>query len=435
MMAADAAKQASAHAYSFSSVFSPALAPTLPADCVSALNEVTKSNLALCQEALTTAKKENDLIYHASITSEVSLPAIEKASVAEPIPIQEVYAAPEVQKTVGQDIFTRLVPLSVHESASMYSEEKAKLVRAQSEAVDTADTEMMASLEYMGLPSSLNRFSSNEQQMSDLADLGPQMRGWMAHVRQTEVTQGASLRNLLAQLQQLKAQVSASLDTATRELDTEEKACERTRVQHAEAGFDQTPSSSCPEQRALRKEIKERRDALQAAHASDDQVLSTWSSCRADAELFIDGKEDRLEGIFVEALSSASASHGKAQDLLGADFDNESKEVPQMEAHIRSIREAMDQLDGMKRERRDVLQDLKEKVRLVRDVALHSKTHLTSMMCSSLPSRSKPTTSRTCSSSTAKARTLSRPCSPRNSKSSEPTKVASLQPFTTKKLL
>lgn len=363
MTAADAAKQASAQAYSFSSVFSPGLAPTLPADCVSALNEVTKSNLALCQEALTTAKKENDLIYHAAITSEASLPVIEKSPIAEPIPIQDVYAAPDVQKTVGQDIFTRLVPLSVHESASMYSEEKAKLVRAQTEAVDTADTELLTSLEYMGLPASLARFSSSgSNQQLQLSDLGPQMRGWLSQVKQTEAQSGATVRNLLAQLQQLKAQVSTTLDTAARELDTEEKACESARVQHAEHGFDQAPSASCSEQRALRSEIKERRDAVQAASTSDEMVLSTWSSCRADAELLVDGKEDQLEAIFAEALASAGANSGKAQDLLGSDFEDDSRDREQMEDHIQTIRANLGKLDAMKQERGEVLHDLKDQV-------------------------------------------------------------------------
>ena len=44
------------------------------------------------------------------------------------IPIQGFYGSPDVQKTIGQDIFIRHFPLSAHESASVYSEEKAKLV-------------------------------------------------------------------------------------------------------------------------------------------------------------------------------------------------------------------------------------------------------------------------------------------------------------------
>jgi hypothetical protein len=36
-----------------------------------------------------------------------------------------VYKAPDSQEYISKDIFIRLVPLSVHESAGVYSEEKA----------------------------------------------------------------------------------------------------------------------------------------------------------------------------------------------------------------------------------------------------------------------------------------------------------------------
>lgn len=50
----------------------------------------------------------------------------------------------------GQDIFSRLVPMGAHEASSMYSEEKAKLLRhitAQVEAKNTELTEFMSSLQ------------------------------------------------------------------------------------------------------------------------------------------------------------------------------------------------------------------------------------------------------------------------------------------------
>lgn len=361
-MAADHAKQASAHAYTFSSVYSPGTAPTLPPDAVPTLNEVTKKNLDLCNEALQTAKKENDLIYHASITSEASLPAIDKAPVAEPIPIQEVYAAPEVQKTVGQDIFTRLVPLSVHESASMYSEEKAKMVRAQSEAVDTADTEVLAALEYMGLPGSLSRFTANADTAS-LTDLGPQLREWIATVHQEETQPGPTMQRLLAELQQLKAQVTSTFENAARQLDVEEKACESARIQHADSGFDQAPSSSLSESKALRADITDRREAIQSASSSDDMVMQAWNDCKADAELLMDPSGEKVEAVFAQTMAGASG-HQQAQDLLGGDFEDQDQSRSQMDGAIRAIQENLGHLHAVRKERSEVLRDLKEKVRI-----------------------------------------------------------------------
>lgn len=50
----------------------------------------------------------------------------------------------------GPDIFSRLVPMVAHEASSMYSEEKAKLLRhviSQVEAKNTEFTEFMSSLQ------------------------------------------------------------------------------------------------------------------------------------------------------------------------------------------------------------------------------------------------------------------------------------------------
>ena len=43
--------------------------------------------------------------------------------------LHDVCGPPDVQKTIGKDFLIMLVPLSVHESASVYSEEKVELVR------------------------------------------------------------------------------------------------------------------------------------------------------------------------------------------------------------------------------------------------------------------------------------------------------------------
>ena len=47
------------------------------------------------------------------------------------------------------------MPFAVTESASLYDEEKAKLIRAETEKVDTANGEMAASLDYLRLPGAL----------------------------------------------------------------------------------------------------------------------------------------------------------------------------------------------------------------------------------------------------------------------------------------
>jgi len=78
------------------------------------------------------------MIYNVVVPVPEALAAIDKLVVAMPISMHDVYGSPKVQKAIGQGIFIRLVPLSLHESASVYSEEKAKCVRAEVENAESA---------------------------------------------------------------------------------------------------------------------------------------------------------------------------------------------------------------------------------------------------------------------------------------------------------
>ncbi|TFY82927.1 hypothetical protein EWM64_g1094 [Hericium alpestre] len=130
------AKEANRIASGFGSIFMPQMSPNLPPDAGQSLADLTKSHLSLCTEKRTEAQRDNDLIYNAVLPAPETLPPVDKVGAAAIIPIQEVYGTPEVQKVIGSDLFVRLIPLSVHESASVYSEEKAKLVRGEVEMAE-----------------------------------------------------------------------------------------------------------------------------------------------------------------------------------------------------------------------------------------------------------------------------------------------------------
>ena len=99
------AKEASRTAASFGGMFMTQMSPNLPPDAGSTIQELTKIHHALCTEKKNEAQKDNDLIYNAPVPAVETLPNIDKLSVATPIPIQEVYSAPDVQKTIGPDLF------------------------------------------------------------------------------------------------------------------------------------------------------------------------------------------------------------------------------------------------------------------------------------------------------------------------------------------
>ncbi|KAM9493445.1 LOW QUALITY PROTEIN: tyrosine-protein phosphatase non-receptor type 23b [Clarias gariepinus] len=70
------------------------------------------------------AKKDNDFIYHESVPGLDTLAPQKGTPLVKPVPI-----TPTDPSITGPDLFSTLVPLAAHEASSVYSEEKAKLLR------------------------------------------------------------------------------------------------------------------------------------------------------------------------------------------------------------------------------------------------------------------------------------------------------------------
>ena len=87
-------------------------------------------SVALCACKLTCsytgAKKDNDFVYHDRVLEFAALEPIAPAMLAKAVAF-DVRARDVLQ---GEDLFRRLLPLEVHSAASLYSEEKARLLRA-----------------------------------------------------------------------------------------------------------------------------------------------------------------------------------------------------------------------------------------------------------------------------------------------------------------
>lgn len=214
-------------ASSFSPYFVTTLSPTLPSDTGQAILDMTKAHLALCTEKKTQGQKDNDLIYNAHVPSEATLTPVDKIAAATPIPIQEVYGTPEVQKTIGPDLFAKLIPLSVHESASVYSEEKAKIVRAEVEKAENIEGEIRVGLESLGVKAGLGRFKEIAEGTVD-DGVPPTVTAWQEEVRRKERAEG--IEGLLKRLDGLKTDVKTQLDSTARDLDAETRECEAMRV-------------------------------------------------------------------------------------------------------------------------------------------------------------------------------------------------------------
>ncbi|GLB39730.1 putative BRO1-domain-containing protein [Lyophyllum shimeji] len=346
------AKEALRTATSFSSGFVPSMSPTLPADAGPCILGLAKIHAARCAERKAEASRENDLIYNALVPSAESLPKIEGTAVAQPVHIHEVYGAPEVQKTIGPDVFARLVPLSVHESASVYSEEKAKLVRGEVEKAEGAEGEARSALDAMGVKEGIVRYRAMaEGAVGGVDEVPVEVRRWKEDVTLVEQREGVDV--MLRELGRMKEAVRGELEGIGRELEIESRECEEMRVKWDHKWM-QEPSAG--HSKPYRQDLKSHMTALDAAATSDAQVLALWNRVRPDIQLL---QRPEVEQLFREQAGS------EGEHLLDLETGNEADEANErakIGGFVAEIDERLGRLNKISRERNEVLKDLKEKI-------------------------------------------------------------------------
>uniref|UniRef100_A0A8C1B5U2 Tyrosine-protein phosphatase non-receptor type 23 n=1 Tax=Cyprinus carpio carpio TaxID=630221 RepID=A0A8C1B5U2_CYPCA len=92
------------------------------------------------------AKKDNDFIYHESVPPLETLTSVKGAPLVKALPVN-----PTDPSVTGPDIFAKLVPMSAHEASSLYSEEKAKLLRTVMAKIDSRNETLEQFMDSLGL--------------------------------------------------------------------------------------------------------------------------------------------------------------------------------------------------------------------------------------------------------------------------------------------
>jgi hypothetical protein len=329
----------------------------LTSESGASLVEITKRHLANVQEKLVELVKDNDYIYHQTVPAEAALAVIPKLPAAKAIPVSELYAGQDIQRITGPDIFQKIVPMSVTESASLYDEEKAKLVRAETERVETANSEMAASLDYLRLPGALQVLKGGFDQELTADD---EFRTWCDDVANNE-----SPPSTFELLKSSKEGIVATLDRSSKQLDMEESVCEKMRSKY-EAEWTQQPSSRLTS--TLRSDIRNYRDALDEAARSDNQLYQKMRQHEVDFdEMRSAGETSEADILFQKALiqvggkskNNVGSPSGGEGNLLDDDFQDN---CPSIMDQVAKVEEILKKLNLVKRERGQVLKDLKEKV-------------------------------------------------------------------------
>lgn len=340
--------------------FAPPASSNLVGDTGTHLMDITKRHLENVQEKLTGLTKDNDFIYHQPVPANAALTPVSKLPAAKAIPVSELYQGQDIQRIIGPDIFQKIVPMSVTQSASMYDEEKAKMVRTEAEKVETANGEMAASLDYLKLPGSLNILKGGmDQEMTVDEDF----KRWCEDLAGHE-----PFFKAFEQLQADKAMVLDILGKSSKQLDMEESVCEKMRSKYG-GDWTQQPSSRLTS--TLRSDIKSYRDTIDEAGTSDSKLLATARQYESDFdEMRSAGETDEADILFQRALIKAGAKHGKSKNgspyspgaegnLLDEDYGEGGLSVTDQ---IGKVEDLLKKLNLVKRERTQTLKDLKEKV-------------------------------------------------------------------------
>ena len=333
----------------------------LSSETGSILMDMTKKQQSSTQELLAEYNRDNDMIYHQSVPVEANLTSIPKLPAAKAIPVSELYQGQDIQRIIGPDIFQRIVPMSVTESASLYDEEKAKLIRAETERVEIADDELSTSLDYLKLPGSLNIMKGAVE--NDLT-VDEDFRSWCA-----EVAEHNPFTPVFEQLREDKQNILSTLESCVKQLDMEESVCEKMRSKYG-GEWSQQPSSRLTQ--TLRTDARSYSSAVEEASTSDAQLYSTFRLYESDLdEMRSAGETDEADVLYQRAMIKAGAgkknvaSPGAAEgNLLDDDFADESRQT--VAEQIERVEELMQKLQLVKRERGQVLKDLKEKVSKLR---------------------------------------------------------------------
>ncbi|KAJ4156895.1 bck1-like resistance to osmotic shock [Fusarium falciforme] len=346
------AKEAERVARNFPS--STPLSSNLSAECGGVLQEVTKRHHSTVQNQLQSLLRDNDYIYHQEVPAEASLEAVAKLPAAKPIPVSELYAGQDIQHITGPDLFSKIVPFAVTESASLYDEEKAKLVRAETERVDTANGEMAASLDYLRLPGALQVLKGGFDQ-----DILPDedFRQWCEDVSDHENPVA-----IFGSLKTEKESIISILEKSTKQLDMEEGVCEKMRSKY-ETEWTQQPSSRLTT--TLRSDIRNYREALDEAMRSDNQLAGKLRQNEMDFdEMRRAAQTGEVDRLFQQAVAEARARSSNATSPAGGEpnlLDDDFDEGPSVMDQINKVEDILKKLNLIKRERNQVLKDLKDK--------------------------------------------------------------------------
>ncbi|ORY82677.1 BRO1-like domain-domain-containing protein [Protomyces lactucae-debilis] len=363
-VASTLAKEASSSTKSHANEF--ARYPHMSNDPGAALIDLVKVISEEVNDKYAAAKKENDLIYHELVAKESALPPVGKLASAKSISLTSLYAGQDVSRIVGNDIFSKLVPLAVHESASLYSDEVDKMLRAEQERSEIGDTELSTALEYLGLPKSLHRFKQSDDKLAqELQSVSQDLQEMQRRISQQERRFTGGLAGRVEANKAARERVAAQLQQSQEELDKEARGWSGMRGNYGDR-WTQQPSEMLT--KGLRENLASIAASLRTATESDAKLEQSLAEIAEEVKDLGNADPEHLEVVFRNILISAGQggkqSAGAASLLdLGEDEAGEREVSNAIAVKVDHVDDLVRKVALVKKERHTTLDDLKTKAR------------------------------------------------------------------------
>ncbi|XP_062385191.1 tyrosine-protein phosphatase non-receptor type 23b [Sardina pilchardus] len=237
------------------------------------------------------AKKDNDFIYHETVPAMDTLATVKGASLVKALPVN-----PTDPSVTGPDLFSKLVPMAAHEASSLYSEEKAKLLRevmvkiesrneALEQFMDSLSLECVLEVGVFGvLPETLmekcaelsvkdNAVQSLVKAMQALAGVNADVEEKLSEVKVALEEEAAAERSLGEVLGEAPPPPTpAPLEEVKKELRRYEEA--HATATHTNTELHTHMSQHLPNLRLLQGPLQQLRDSLPTPKLSEDDTAA-----------------------------------------------------------------------------------------------------------------------------------------------------------------
>ncbi|KAJ2848241.1 bck1-like resistance to osmotic shock [Coemansia brasiliensis] len=337
------------------------LAEDLYPESVQGLQDLIAALSANIGEELSRSNHDNDIIYNDTVPNTSTLPALEAANVAYHFDINDLYTDDVRANVVGGELFKWLIPMAVHEGSSIYSEEKAKMIRGEEDKVNLAEGELQDALTFMKLPESLRRFeryqrSGIDSVLPELSEPSETVRDAALEIQMAE--RANSLADMRASVEAQRVRANEELNSVRRLLDEEQRASEAALSEHASEPLFASYQPSSRAASFYREQVAENQKKLEDAAGLDNSILSDYRSVVAPWLPALQNGPDGVVSVMLEHLKEIEGSNLQSADPENL-VDMSQDQPVGLAGRIQAVHEIYEQLLDIKQVRRTTLNELK----------------------------------------------------------------------------